>query len=326
MATKPSSRAHTRQPLCPTLPPEVWINIFRYHTDLAHLWIACRRISPTLRACAEYAFGEYFLQDVHIDFQLEKYNLGGKSKRPEVPVTFDRLGKRKEKGIAWYRDCRAAETLGDGHGKKAQEQYDRVMCRWEENVKGWKPEMPNYTISIGSLVNDTALPGLSIDTAAREIQFEWRDMLRLFFREHERLQILKEAWQIQTAKRIQENNKRLRKGEKLMPVDYPLPWRTAEAEIRKDIRRARLREHYRDDEEMVWAINSLRHFEQYGSATGSAQSLKLDVDLPGAGLGGKWFGRSNLVQELLLHYGISLAVVSGLSFHEPSLLALQGYE
>ncbi|KAF1850482.1 uncharacterized protein K460DRAFT_400544 [Cucurbitaria berberidis CBS 394.84] len=303
MATKPLQPAtHPRwQPRCRALPPEVWINIFRYHTDLAHLWLACRRISSPLRACAEYAFAKYFLQDVHIDFQLEKYNLGGKSKRPEVPVTFDRLGKRSEEDIAWYRDHRAMETVCDGHGKKGQKWFQDVMCRWEENVNGWKPEMPNYTITIGgSLVNDTALPGLSIDTAAREIRFMWREMLHLFFREHERLQILRETWQIQTTKRIQENNARLRKGEKLLPADYPLPWHTAEAEMRKDIRRARLKEHYRHDEEMVWAITSLSHFEQYGAAGGSARAFTLDVDLPGAGLGEKWFGRSNLVQELFL--------------------------
>lgn len=300
MAKKRPPPAHVRQPLCASLPPEVWINIFRYHTDLAHLWITCRRISSTHRACAEHAFGEYFLQDVHIDFQLEKYNLGGKSKRPEVPVSFDRLGKRDEKELAWYRDQRAAHTLGDGQGKKSQEQYARVMRRWEENVKGWKPEMPNYTISISGLVNDTALPGLHIDIAEREIRFKWRDMLHLFFREYERLQILKEVWQTSTTKRIQQNNMRIKKGEKLMPADYPLPWHTAEAEIRKDIRRARLKEHYRDDEEMIWAINSLSHFEQYGAASGNAKVFTLDVDLPEAGLGGKWFGRSTLVQELFL--------------------------
>ncbi|KAH7359838.1 hypothetical protein BKA66DRAFT_472152 [Pyrenochaeta sp. MPI-SDFR-AT-0127] len=300
MAAKRPSRVRVREPVCSSLPPEVWIHILSYHTDLAHLWVDCRRVSSTLRACAEYTFGEYFLKDVHIDFQLEKYNLGGKSKRPEVPVTFARLGKREEKEVAWYGDKRAKETLGHGRGKREQERYDMVMYRWEENLRGWKPEMPNYTIRIGDLVNDTALPGLDIIVAEREIRFEWKKMLHLFFREHERLLDLKKDWRTRTAKIIRANNKRLAKGEKLMAADFPPPWSVAGLEIRKHIRRARLKEQYIEDEEMIWAIDSLRHFEQYGAATGITRAFKLDADLPGAGLGEKWFGSTNLVQELYL--------------------------
>jgi hypothetical protein len=51
---------------------------------------------------------------------------------------------------------------------------------------------------------------------------------------------------------------------------------------------------------MLWAIDSLKHFEQYGAASGNARALKLDPDIPGAGLGEKWFGSISLVQELYL--------------------------
>ncbi|KAH6868512.1 hypothetical protein BKA58DRAFT_196178 [Alternaria rosae] len=301
MASKAPRRTTARELFCPSLPAEVWINVFRYHTDLAHLWNVVRRVSPTLRACVEHAFGEHFLKEIHIDFQLEKYNLGGKSKRPEVSTRLARRGKGKDKLTAWFKDERPDPGSEKAGGKKDREHYHKVTRRWEENVKNWKAEMPNYTISIGDLlVNDTELPDLSIDVAAREINFNWKNMLQLFFREQERLRILKDEWHIKTAKKIQANNARLKKGEKLMPSDYPPPWSTAEAEIRKDIRRARLKEHYRDDEQMVWAIDSLKHFEQYGAAAGSAKALKLNPDLPGAGLGEKWFGSVNLVQELYL--------------------------
>jgi hypothetical protein len=288
----------------------VWINIFRYHTDLAHLWNVCRRVSSPLRACVEHTFGEHFLKDVHIDFQLEKYNLGGKSKRPEVFTTFAHRGKGEEKEIAWYKDERlemstAREiSLQDkcrGRGADLQaHQYRKVTRRWEENVNNYKAEMPNYVIRIGDLVNDTELPGLRFDSAEREIQFEWREMLQLFFREHERLQTMKDEFNARTATKIQGNNARLMKGEKLMPSDYPPPWSSAEAEMRKEVRRTRLKEHYRDDERMIWAIDSLKHFEHYGPAKGDAKALKLNPDLPGAGLGEKWFGSFNLVQELYL--------------------------
>lgn len=294
MMPKAQQELPKREVICPSLPPEVWINIFSYHTDLAHLWNVCRRVSSTLSACAEYAFAEYFLRDVQIDFQLEKYNLGGKSRRPEVPVRFVRLGKREEKETAWFADTRAKSELCPS------KQYAKVMTRWEENVNTYRPEMPNYTISICGLVNDTALPGLQIDLAKREVRFSWREALHLFYREQARFQSLKEDWQVRTAAKIRRNNSSLAKGIQLMPADYPQPWATAEAEIRKQIRRARLKEAYQGDEQMLWAIDSLKHFEQYGAASGNAKALKVDPDLPGAGLGEKWFGRVNLVQELYL--------------------------
>ncbi|KAF2027097.1 hypothetical protein EK21DRAFT_72796 [Setomelanomma holmii] len=300
MASKAPSQPSGRLPFCPSLPPEVWINVFRYHTDLAHLWCTCRLVSSTIRGCVEYAFAEYFLQDIQIDFQLEKYNLGGKSKRPEVPAIFDRLGKRSEKETAWFRDARPEYPTGKGFGQKARQHYEKTLVRWKENVEAYKPEMPNYTITIGGIVNDTALPGLKINIEEREIRFEWRKMLQLFYREHELAGVLKNEWQAKTAKQIRANNARLAKREKLMPTDYPQPWSIAEAEIRKQVRRARLKESYRDDEKMLWAIDSLKHFEQYGAASGHSKALKLDPDLPGAGLGEKWFGCINLVQELYL--------------------------
>jgi hypothetical protein len=85
-----------------------------------------------------------------------------------------------------------------------------------------------------------------------------------------------------------------------MPVDCPQSWPTAEAEIRKQVRRERLKKYYHNNEHMLWAIDSLKHFEQYGAASGNARALKLDPDIPGAGLGEKWFGSISLVQELYL--------------------------
>jgi hypothetical protein len=300
MASKIDPQTSIQTSFCQTLPPEVWIQIFSHHTEPIHLWTTCRRISTTLRACAEYAFAEHFLSLIHIDFQLEKYNLGGKSRRPEVPVVFDRLGKRGDRGTVWFKDKRPANAVSDGKGRQARVQFEKVMLRWEENVEGWKPEMPNYTISICGMVNVTVLPNLKINVKEREVQFRWKEMLRLFFRECERMDALKQDWQNQATRQIRANNAKVAKGEKLMPADYPQPWPMAEAEIRKQVRRARLKEYYIEDEQMLWAIDSLKHFEHYGAASGNARALKLDPDLPGAGLGEKWFGCVNLVQELYL--------------------------
>jgi hypothetical protein len=119
MASKTTSRSSDLRPPCPQT-PEVWVHIFSQHSDPAHLWTACRCISSTLRACAEYAFAEYFLPDVHIDFQLEKYNLGGNSKRPEVSVVFDRLGKLDDKELVWFKEKQYTSTERVGKGKQAQ--------------------------------------------------------------------------------------------------------------------------------------------------------------------------------------------------------------
>ena len=156
--------------------------------------------------------------------------------------------------------------------------------------------MPSYTITIGDLVNDTALPGLRIDIQKRRICFKWTSAMSLFFREYSRLELLKKRWHSETAVTMQTNNARLAKGEKLLSTDFPAPWPAAEFEVRKNIRRARLKEYYVGNEEMTWAIDSLRHFETYGGVG----LLKFNANLPGAGLGEKWFGSANLVQELYL--------------------------
>ncbi|KAF2846596.1 hypothetical protein T440DRAFT_471675, partial [Plenodomus tracheiphilus IPT5] len=258
--TSVPSRLPSRIPLCAALPPEVWINIFRYHTDLTHLWLTCRAVSASLRACAEYAFAEYFLASVRIDWQLEKYNLGGKSKRPEVPVVFARLGtydvdkagtktKSEGKDIAIFHDPRPkSEVTGiPGQGKKAQQEYTRITSRWQENILTYKPELPNYTINIHGIVNDTPLPNLSLDFEKREVKFEWKQALHYFYREHARLLHQKINFHRTTANTLRQTTKKLAKGQHLTPSDYPLSWAAAEIEVRKEIRRARLREHYTGD-------------------------------------------------------------------------------
>lgn len=293
----------THQPQCPPLPPELWIRILSYYSDLTHLWTACRHVSHNFCAYVEQVFVESVLRNTYIDFQLEKYNLGGKSKRPEVPTSFDRFelglkleGGGREKTQAWFRDWRRKSDVAGGKKKD----YDRMMERWENNVDGWRPEMPNYTIRVGNVVNDTPIPNLSIDVRSRGISFDWRNMFTLFFREQALLRTLKSKWEVSTEERMRSNSKRIAKGEKLSAADYPLPWAAAEIELRKEIRRKRLKEYYATNEEMVWAIESLKHFENHGSSGGSGRAFTLNPDLPGAGLGEKWFGSVNLVQELYL--------------------------
>lgn len=283
--------------LCPPLPPEIWIHIFSYHTDLAHLWNTVRRVSPTLRACAERAFGENFLRDVRIEFLLERHNLGGKrgSREPAVSVELARLGKGLEEGTAWFRGHMITTPwLRD-------KSHDMIMQRWHENVKRCKPELPNYTICIGDMVNDTLIPKLTIDIDQCEVQFNWRGMLQLFFREQAKLEAVKVEWQKDRGPDVRTTaTQRVAKRAKYTPTEALSSWQTHELEARKEVRRARLKAHYRDNAEMVWAIDSLKYFEKTDSSNWSSESPKMLPYLPGAGLGERWFGSTNLVQELYL--------------------------
>ncbi|KAK7184515.1 hypothetical protein DPSP01_013939 [Paraphaeosphaeria sporulosa] len=293
----------TRTPLCPSLPPELWIRILIYHTDLTHLWTVCRNVSSQFRSYTEQVFADSALRNMNIDFHLEKYNLGGKSKRPEVPTTFARFvpglkleNGDKDKALVCFQDHRKKSEIAGGRKKE----YNRIMERWESNVNEWKPEMPNYTVRIGNTVNDTELSGLSIDIATRQIEFNWRHTLTLFFREQALFRFLRARWEAESEKTMEINKKRLANREHLTADDYPMPRALAEVEIRKHIRRKRLREHYITNERMVWAIGSLRCFENHSSSSGSSRAFKLNPDLPGSGIGEKFFGSVNLVQELYL--------------------------
>lgn len=185
--------------------------------------------------------------------------------------------------------------MGKG-GKK--EKLSVILLRWEDNIQSLRPELPNYTIRIGNLVNDTVLPNLVFNREDRQVAFEWRGMLQAFFREEQSLRLLKKRCQEDVTKQLEHNRLRLSKGEKLTPSDMPLSWSsTIELQFRKQIRRARLKEHYVGDEERIWAIDSLKPYEESRGADGTLLPLS---EIPGAGLGEKWFGSTYMLQEMYL--------------------------
>lgn len=289
-----------REPLCPSLPPEIWINIFSFCHDLSHLWHTCRRISPTLKACAERAIGEDFLRDVRIEFMLDRHNLGGKRgpHEPAITLEFERLGKGAETSTAWFTGHFRGHKIVDAGMRDKTKAV--IMQRWHENVERRKPELPNYTISIGNMVNDTRIPGLIVDAEDYKMQLDWRGMLQLFFREQARLEDLKAEWQDDHPSSHQSIARRKIKGSKASSMEPSSSWPDNEADFRRNIRRARLKEHYHDNAEMIWAIDSLEYFEKADSAKWSSTSPRMLPHLPGAGLGERWFGSTNVVQELYL--------------------------
>lgn len=216
-------------------------------------------------------------------------------------VEFVRFSEDAGKRVALFKAKR--ETEGGVGGErnrrwrlKLKIPEAHVTKRWEERVRNSRPEMPNYTIRIGDVVNDTALPGLSFDAENKEISVQWRDMFCAFFREQERFAVLRKRWQDHLARDMQK----LEHGEPIPHQDLHQPWAATELDIRKQIRRARLREWYEEkgNEELVWAVDSLKFYEKNKKEDGRV--LKSLGEIPGAGLGEKWFGSTYWVQALHL--------------------------
>ncbi|KAJ8112786.1 hypothetical protein OPT61_g4924 [Boeremia exigua] len=231
---------------------------------------------------------------------LDRHNLGGKRgpHEPAITLEFERISKGDEEAIAWFSGHFRGHKVVDP--KMIDKTKAVINQRWHENVKNRKPELPNYTITIGDMVNDTHIPGLVIASRDYTMQLDWRGMLELFFREQARLEALKARWLGRHASSHQVVVSKDKKGRKPVKAGSAASWRDIEADVRKDIRRIRLKEHYHDNAEMVWAIDSLKYFEKADSAKWSSESPKMLPHLPGAGLGERWFGSTNLVQELYL--------------------------
>jgi hypothetical protein len=281
MPSKDAFPENARTPCLPQLPPEIWMNIFQFHTSLTHLWTTCRQVSSTLRACAEHAFSTFFLGDVHILFSLDRYDLGDRP-RFQVGVGFDQVGTGESKELAWFNEEKGIERTEQ---ERIPNEHPGRMKRWEQNIGKMKPEFPGYTIRIGTMINDTALPGLKADVEKREISFEWRKALDLFFREEVRCETLYTRWKAEGA---------LPLG--LGQVQDP---EIVQFGMRRLARRTRLREAYAHDERMAWATASLQHFRPGPAAI-------LSPDLPGAGPDEKWFGSVDIVQDLYLDEAICL--------------------
>ncbi|PSN71369.1 hypothetical protein BS50DRAFT_465474, partial [Corynespora cassiicola Philippines] len=312
---------------CPSLPPEIWIRILSYHTDLTHLWTTCRLVSPSFLAYTEQVFAEYILRDTVIEFQLEKYNLGGRSKRPCIPCTFSRFAPAKlkrtsskapatptpsstssssasasasasTKKIVHFKDARPKRQVV-GTAKASHNDFSKILSQWTFQVDASKPELPNYTIRIRHLVNDTALPDLAFSAADREIRFDWLRMFALFFREQARLASRIRAWHADTSALLERNRDKVARGEALRAHELPQSLSAATVEFRKQIRRERLRECYAGDAEMLWAIDSLKYFESQGGGA-RKEAFSLLPEIPGAGVGERWFGSTQVVQGLYL--------------------------
>jgi hypothetical protein len=257
------------------------MNIFQFHTSLTHLWTTCRQVSSTLRACVEHTFSTLYLEDIHILFYVDRYNPGDRA-RFQVGVGFDRVGTGESKELAWFSEEKEIERTEQ---KRILNDNPARIIRWEQNIGKMKPEFPAYTIRIGTMVNDTALPGLKVDVKKREISFEWRKALDFFFREEVRRETLYTRWKAEGA---------LPLG--LGQVQDP---EIVQFGMRRLARRTRLREAYVQDEGMAWATASLQHFRR-----GPAGSLP--PDLPGAGPDEKWFGSADIVLDLYLDEGVCL--------------------
>ncbi|KAF2658203.1 hypothetical protein K491DRAFT_690353 [Lophiostoma macrostomum CBS 122681] len=201
-----------------------------------------------------------------------------------------------------------------GGSKNKKPTSAEMLQRWESNIANIRPEMPNYTIRIGHLVNDTALPGLTFCGEERAVAFDWRGMFARFFREVERGRMMERKYTESLVSEENGHNSLHPAPTPTPPTTKPTPSNPHRPAFAKLIRRARLREAYshpnshanshfhsnvlaRDDEK-IWAIDSMTFYEQSRGTDGRV--MRPLSEIPGAGLGEKWFGSVSVLQEMVL--------------------------
>ncbi|KAF2197544.1 hypothetical protein GQ43DRAFT_475347 [Delitschia confertaspora ATCC 74209] len=275
---------------CPSLPLEVWIHVLEHYDDLNHLWSTCRHVSAGWKLYIEQIFAQRHLQGTKIVYQLEKNNLGGKSRRPEMHMTFSHFSP-DDKTLAHFK---AEVHEGSKSSVIRSLTTKTVWERWVDQVRSSRPENPRYTIQIERMVNDTELPRVMVNLGAREISFDWRGMFQAFFREEERFRVLCER-EIENCT-LQPENGNLRGLFSEVPQETI--FRSQRRELQKRIRRERLKEHYEGDEEMTWALNALDIITN--DTTSRSMQQTLEDDVPGARIGERFHDWCHLPQSLYM--------------------------
>ncbi|KAK0343011.1 hypothetical protein LTS02_009445 [Friedmanniomyces endolithicus] len=175
------------QTWAPKLPLEIWLRIFDFTPDSAHLWTHGRRVCKTWRTWIPKTFATKYLQDrklLTIRFGVctaWSYNYR------QVPVlTFDRFDSDDTSRCIFSQDLdsiKHGESLSQDTQMAFDMLWELIRVRYEFNPKAIRislEEIP-HVISIGDNANDTEMPALRLDMQRREISFEWKGMLDAFF-------------------------------------------------------------------------------------------------------------------------------------------------
>lgn len=172
------------------LPVEIWLRIFYFNAHPVHLWNDGRRVCKLWRSWIPKIFAEKYIQNpkmVSIQYELGTVQTGDRFNRLALVMSFDRFDPADRERCVFTQD-----KAYSSRGVNTPEAQKARFTWWAEAINeylgdkstpGGRPDLPPHVIMLKSRANDTALPGLQVDTEKREISFEWYGMLGAHLRE-----------------------------------------------------------------------------------------------------------------------------------------------
>ena len=164
------------------LPLELWEESLSYLDDPTDLW-RCRRVCGQFFHSAARVFAADFLPKAELEILTQSPSSSS------IVLKFDRLSE--DRSLAFFRDSREQQKSSVKQPNKdysltpanAQISTEIISQSWCTRT----PESPIHFIRIpyssSTLINDTPLPGFTINTTTNEVSLLWEEACDLFFRE-----------------------------------------------------------------------------------------------------------------------------------------------
>jgi len=246
-----------------TLPNEIWIrvveNLSKKEEDLPDAWMTCRHVSTAFKAAVETVFREIHLSKTWIAFLLgEIRNEDDERVLLDASFDFDRLSE--EKNVAIFK-------MDPG-----QERYHKVLRRrLQSAIEDASIHAPVHTIQIRRSLNDTPIPGLSVDYENWELSCDWRGLYTCFYGEEQLCHRSTQKWVKDREAWTSDIQKQVARGEIDMIGAMEKAIRAFAGgadEAKKMSRRARIRRQYQEEQGYEY------DFEQDGDADEEKAILK----------------------------------------------------
>ncbi|KAH8646571.1 hypothetical protein BGZ60DRAFT_535555 [Tricladium varicosporioides] len=220
------------------LPPQLWHQVLRNlneENDLTELWMSHRHVNTVFRDAVESIFKARHLRKTYINFNL------GETHSEEIgrivlnmEYSFTRLSEDQSNAIF---------DADPGEDEYHSELRSALMKISTSPDNFMLIEEPQHTVQIHHDLNDTPIPGLSIDLDTFQLTCDWRGLYTRFFGEEELYHILTAKWTEDNSKWAEEMSAKTARGEMdMMSAIQKAIEAFAEAsdENRKKARRARI--------------------------------------------------------------------------------------
>lgn len=165
------------------LPLELWEQTLFYLDDPTDLW-RCRQVCSQFSHSAARVFIADFLPKAELEILTQS-----PSSSSSIVLKFDRLSENR--AVAIFRDGREQSTSSVKQcNKDCSFTPANKHISTETLFQSWgrrTPESPVHFIRIPyastTLINDTPLPGFTINPTTHEVSFLWEEACDLFFRQ-----------------------------------------------------------------------------------------------------------------------------------------------